>query len=65
MYPYFARYGISRSQWSVLRALHRSAASGVAGLRLYVERINDGARKTYQSLGMEISHYDMMEKMWG
>jgi DNA-binding MarR family transcriptional regulator len=34
MHPYFARYGISRSQWSVLRALHRSATSGVAGLRL-------------------------------
>jgi len=34
MQPYFARHGISGSQWSVLRALHRSAAEGDSGLRL-------------------------------
>jgi DNA-binding MarR family transcriptional regulator len=33
MQPYFARYGISGSQWGVLRALHRAEAEGMAGLR--------------------------------
>src|SRR5437588_13044647 len=34
MQPYFARFGISGSQWGVLRTLHRSAQSGQAALRL-------------------------------
>src|SRR5437764_6423730 len=33
MQPYFARYGISGSQWGVLRSLHRAEADGLAGLR--------------------------------
>ena len=34
MQPYFARFGISGSQWGVLRTLHRAAEGGQAGLRL-------------------------------
>jgi DNA-binding MarR family transcriptional regulator len=34
MQPYFARFGISGSQWGVLRTLHRAEASGQTGLRL-------------------------------
>lgn len=34
MGPYFARFGITGSQWSVLRALHRAESEGFAGLRL-------------------------------
>jgi MarR family 2-MHQ and catechol resistance regulon transcriptional repressor len=34
MEPYFARFGISGSQWSVLRTLHRCAQEGTAELRL-------------------------------
>src|SRR3954463_16027530 len=34
MEPYFARFGISGSQWGVLRALHRAADEGRAQLRL-------------------------------
>src|SRR5437588_8101078 len=34
MQPYFARFGISGSQWGVLRTLHRAAASGQPALRL-------------------------------
>jgi len=34
MRDYFGRYGISGSQWGVLRALHREEAAGHAGLRL-------------------------------
>ena len=34
MQPYFARFGISGSQWGVLRALQRAKRDGRAGLRL-------------------------------
>lgn len=34
MHPYFARFGISGSQWGVLRQLHRAEAEGLEGLRL-------------------------------
>jgi DNA-binding MarR family transcriptional regulator len=34
MEPYFARFGISGSQWGVLRTLHRCALEGTAELRL-------------------------------
>jgi DNA-binding MarR family transcriptional regulator len=32
--PYFARFGISGSQWGVMRALSRAEQEGLAGLRL-------------------------------
>jgi len=32
--PYFARFGISGSQWGVLRALHRAERESPAGVRL-------------------------------
>jgi DNA-binding MarR family transcriptional regulator len=34
MQPYFARFGISGSQWGVLRALLRAESEGVGGLRM-------------------------------
>jgi DNA-binding MarR family transcriptional regulator len=34
MQPYFARFGISGSQWGVLRTLHRDQAPGSGGLRI-------------------------------
>lgn len=34
MHPYFAKYGITGSQWGVLRALHRAESEGTPGLRL-------------------------------
>lgn len=34
MQPYFGRFGISGSQWGVLRNLHRAEAEGLAGLRV-------------------------------
>ena len=34
MHPYFAQFGISGAQWSVLRNLHRAEQEGHAGLRL-------------------------------
>jgi DNA-binding MarR family transcriptional regulator len=32
MHPYFAKFGISGTQWGVLRALHRAEADGKAAL---------------------------------
>jgi DNA-binding MarR family transcriptional regulator len=34
MNPYFARHGISGSQWGVLRTLHRAECEGLPALRL-------------------------------
>ena len=34
MYPHFARFGISASQWAALRALHRAEEQGLSGLRI-------------------------------
>jgi DNA-binding MarR family transcriptional regulator len=34
MQPYFARFGISGSQWGVLRNLHRAESEGLTGLRM-------------------------------
>ncbi len=34
MHPYFAGFGISGSQWGVLRNLHAAAQEGLLGLRL-------------------------------
>jgi DNA-binding MarR family transcriptional regulator len=34
MQPHFARFGITGSQWGVLRSLHRAEAEGHAALRL-------------------------------
>jgi MarR family transcriptional regulator for hemolysin len=34
MQPYFARFGISGSQWGILRNLHRAEVEGLQGLRL-------------------------------
>ena len=33
MQPYFARHGISGSQWGLLRSLHRAEGEGILGLR--------------------------------
>lgn len=54
----------------VFRALHehvRNAAQadeGVCGLRLYVERENERAQKTYQDLGMSETAYQVYEEDW-
>jgi GNAT superfamily N-acetyltransferase len=34
------------------------------GLRLYVERENKNAQQTYTTLGMDLTHYLVMEEMW-
>ncbi len=39
-----------------------TSGTGVAGVRLYVERDNSRAQETYAALGMSETHYRMYEK---
>jgi len=48
------------------RALHevtvqRARASGAVALRLYVDRNNLPAQRTYERVGMQRSHYELFE----
>ena len=51
----------------VFRALHaeaarRAARGGACGLRLYVERRNVRAQRTYRAFGMRETHYKLFER---
>jgi len=53
----------------VYTALHRhvreqARSLGAAGLRLYVDRENRAARRSYEELGMERARYAMYEEIW-
>ena len=56
------RQGIYRELHGYVRSMARQ--QGAAGLRLYVERDNESARRTYGALGMQASDYMMYEEMW-
>ena len=51
----------------VYRAMHNHVVNEarhnpeLCGVRLYVDRDNHGAQRTYEQLGMSKSHYDMYE----
>ena len=58
------------SDWrrrGVYRAMHNHVVNtaerdpSLCGVRLYVDRDNHGAQRTYERLGMSKSHYDMYE----
>ncbi|MDP2498459.1 MAG: GNAT family N-acetyltransferase [Candidatus Palauibacterales bacterium] len=54
----------------VYSALHRhvrerARSLGAVGLRLYVDRENREARRSYEELGMERARYAMYEEIWG
>lgn len=60
----------ARRQEGIYRRLHEhirrlSREEGAVGLRLYVDRENEAARRTYERLGMTRSHYVMYEDVWG
>jgi ribosomal protein S18 acetylase RimI-like enzyme len=60
--PEFRKQGIYRSMYEHLKAL--SLADGnVCGFRLYVEKDNVTAQKTYRSLGMSETDYLVYEEM--
>jgi ribosomal protein S18 acetylase RimI-like enzyme len=58
--PSHRNHGVFRSLYRYIESSARSQGS-VCGLRLYVEKENLRAQKTYEALGMTRSHYQMME----
>ena len=54
------RRGVYRAMYDHVLSLAR-ARGDVCGIRLYVERTNAVAQKTYDRLGMHKSHYDLYE----
>jgi len=58
--PAWRRRGVFAALYRHAEALAR-AAPGAVGLRLYVERGNEAARRTYVSLGMVDAGYDILE----
>jgi GNAT superfamily N-acetyltransferase len=61
--PGHRRKGIFRALFAAAEADAR--ASGATTLRLYVERHNAAAQRTYETLGMSLSDYLVMEKRLG
>lgn len=57
----FRRQGIYGRLYARVKALAEQKQD-VCGFRLYVEKENLAAQKTYESLGMEQSHYLMYEE---
>lgn len=60
--PAHRRKGVFKSLYRFL-ATEVKASKNIRGLRLYVDRGNTVARKTYESLGMNRDHYDLYEWM--
>src|SRR3954469_8808048 len=58
----FRRNGIYRRMYEFVKQL-AAERGGACGFRLYVEKENRIAQKTYQSLGMEETHYLMYEEV--
>jgi GNAT superfamily N-acetyltransferase len=52
--------GVFRALFDHVHSLAK-ARTDVCGLRLYVERTNDRAKRTYDRHGMRLSHYEMFE----
>ncbi len=60
--PEFRRRGIYRSLYEFVKAQAAQDAR-VRGFRLYVERENTVAQRTYESLGMAETHYRLYEEL--
>jgi len=57
--PDYRKIGVFRSIFEKIKLLAKE--SNACGLRLYVDRDNIIAKKAYNNLGMEESHYDLYE----
>lgn len=62
--PEFRRQGVYRRLYEFVKEL-ASADKSVCGFRLYVEKENRIAQRTYEKLGMSESHYVMYEELLG
>jgi ribosomal protein S18 acetylase RimI-like enzyme len=60
--PEFRRRGIYRRLYEFVKELAAKEA-GVRGFRLYVEKENRVAQRTYEQLGMTETHYLMFEEL--
>ena len=60
--PSARRRGIFRMMYETLKTMVEQSAD-LRGLRLYVERENERAQKTYNAMGMDGNHYKMFEWM--
>jgi GNAT superfamily N-acetyltransferase len=58
--PEYRRHGVFHALYRSIETIARTRGD-VCGVRLYVEKENDRAQKTYEALGMKHSHYEMME----
>ena len=58
--PEFRRQGVFQALYAHIEQLARSRQN-VCGLRLYVERENRRAKRTYRQLGMSKTHYELFE----
>jgi GNAT superfamily N-acetyltransferase len=56
------RRGVFRALY--LHARDQAKRAGAVGVRLYVEENNHVGQATYQSLGMSMTHYRVMEETW-
>ncbi|MEZ4999584.1 MAG: GNAT family N-acetyltransferase [Bacteroidales bacterium] len=57
--PAYRRHGIFRMMYGY--TYEKALKEGVAGLRLYVEKNNLRAIKTYEAMGMNGDHYQLFE----
>ncbi len=60
--PAFRRRGLYSKMYKAIKSIAKEDKR-VVGFRLYVERENTRAQKTYENLGMEASDYLMYEEM--
>jgi ribosomal protein S18 acetylase RimI-like enzyme len=60
--PEHRRRGVYTVLYEFVKAL-AAADPSVRGFRLYVERENAAAQRTYERLGMSESHYKMYEEL--
>lgn len=59
--PEYRRHGVFRALYAEVERM-ASARADVVGVRLYVERDNTHAQRTYAALGIEDAGYRMLEK---
>ena len=60
--PEFRRKGVYKTMYLSIKSMAKKR-DDVCGFRLYVEKENSNAQKTYAALGMDETHYKMFEEM--